>query len=205
MTGSHLYLAFVVATTVLMLIPGPNVALIAANSIAHGTRFGLLTVAGTSAATVLQLSLVALGMTTLLGQLAPWFEGLRWVGVAYLVYLGLKHWFAPADDLSDISAQQRSTRRIFARAFLVSLTNPKTLFFYGAFFPQFVSRDRGATAQVLTLSLTFLLVAIGVDSIWALFAGQMRFVFGARPGLRNKLTGGLLMGAGLGLALARRR
>src|SRR5271165_3689418 len=85
-----LYLAFVAATTVLMLIPGPNVALIVANSVAYGTRFGLLTVAGTSAAMVLQLALTSLGMAAVLGTLGALFEWLRWIGVFYLLFLGIR-------------------------------------------------------------------------------------------------------------------
>src|SRR5580698_9708468 len=95
-----LYLGFVAATTVLMLIPGPNVALIVANSVAYGARFGLLTVAGTSSAMVIQLALTGLGMTELLGRLAVCFEYVRWIGVAYLVYLGVKQWRAAPVDLS---------------------------------------------------------------------------------------------------------
>ena len=83
-----LYLGFVAASTILILIPGPNVSLIVANSIAYGTRYGLLTVAGTSSAIVVQLALVTLGLTATLDILAGWFEWVRWIGVAYLVYLG---------------------------------------------------------------------------------------------------------------------
>src|SRR5437867_2382347 len=85
MPDMHLYFAFVLAVTILMLIPGPNVALIVANSVAYGPRFGLLTVAGTSSAMVLQLALTVLGMTELLGTLGTWFEWIRWIGVAYLI------------------------------------------------------------------------------------------------------------------------
>jgi threonine/homoserine/homoserine lactone efflux protein len=95
----HLYAAFVAAVTILMLIPGPNVALIVANSLAHGARYGLVTVAGISAAMVVQLALTALGMTTLLGELAQDFAALRWLGVAYLVFLGLRTWRAAPLDL----------------------------------------------------------------------------------------------------------
>src|SRR5579863_8208069 len=95
-----LFLAFVAAVVLLMLIPGPNVALIVANSVAYGPRYGLLTVAGASSAMVAQLALTALGMTELLGALGLWFAWLRWVGVVYLIYLGLAQWFAPATDLT---------------------------------------------------------------------------------------------------------
>ncbi|MBV9516825.1 MAG: LysE family transporter, partial [Hyphomicrobiales bacterium] len=96
----ELYLAFVAATAILILIPGPNVALIVANSVAHGSRFGLLTVAGTSSAVIIQLLLTVAGMTTFLSIMANWFEWLRWIGVAYLVYLGIRAWRAPPVDLT---------------------------------------------------------------------------------------------------------
>src|SRR3954470_24412847 len=92
----EVYLAFCATTVALMLVPGPNVALIVANSVAHGRRFGLLTVAGTSSAMVLQLAVACLGLTALLGALAGWLEWLRWAGVVYLVHLGVAAWRASA-------------------------------------------------------------------------------------------------------------
>lgn len=200
-----LYLAFIAAVTVLMLIPGPNVALITANSIAYGPRYGLLTVAGTSAAMVVQLSLTALGMSELLGTLGSWFEWLRWAGVAYLLYLGLAQWRAPAVDLTTTKPEPKSPRAIFTRAALVSLTNPKTLLFYGAFFPQFVSPAHPIVPQLAVLSVSFLIVALAVDSLWAFAAGQARGLLATRGRFRNRLSGGLLMGAGAALALARNK
>jgi homoserine/homoserine lactone efflux protein len=204
MIAPHLYLAFVLATTVLILIPGPNVSLIVANSIAYGTRFGLLTVAGTSTAMLPQLALAALGMTAVLGALATWFEWLRWLGVAYLIWLGVRQWRAPPVDLTRTRPQPRSTRAIVVRGFLVSLTNPKTLLFYGAFFPQFISLDRPLGPQVALLCATFVVIATLLDGGWALLAGRARGVLAARPRLRNRLSGGMLIGAGVGLALARK-
>ena len=96
-------------------------------------------------------------------------------------------------------------RAIALRGFLISLTNPKTLLFYGAFFPQFLSLDAPVGPQVAALSLTFLAIAVGLDSAWALLAGRVRGVLAIRGRLRNRLSGGFLIGAGLGLALAHRR
>ena len=199
----HLYLAFVAAVTILMLIPGPNVALIVANSLAHGARFGLVTVAGTSAAMVVQLALTALGMTTLLGALAQGFEILRWLGVAYLVFLGVRAWRAPALDLKRARPEPRAARAIFLRGFLVSLTNPKTLLFYAAFLPQFLDVSANVGGQLAILSVTFVALALVLDGGWALLAVR-RGVLAVNGRLRNRLTGSLLMGAGLGLALARK-
>jgi len=180
-----------------------------ASSVAPGYRFGLLTVAGTSAAMVPQLIFTCLGLTALLGALAGWFEWLRWVGVVYLVFLGVQTWRASAlaADLSATPPQPRSARAIFLRGFLVSLSNPKTLFFYGAFFPQFLTVEPGAWssgAQVLAFAATFLFLAVVLDSAWAILAAKARHVFVGRDHLRTRLTGCLLIGAGVGLALARR-
>jgi len=94
---------------------------------------------------------------------------------------------------------------IFARGFLVGLTNPKTLLFYGAFFPQFITPAADAGEQLLLLAVTFLAVAIVCDSLWAILAGRLRALLVAHTRLRNRITGGLLVGAGLGLAMARRQ
>ncbi|TGD96259.1 LysE family translocator [Methylobacterium nonmethylotrophicum] len=198
-----LYLGFVAATMVLILIPGPNVALIVANSVAHGSRYGLVTVAGTSVALTIQLALTVAGLSALLGMMATWFEVLRWFGVAYLAWLGLRAWRAPPVDLARTAPEPRAARAIALRGFLVALTNPKTLLFFGAFLPQFVSRDAEPLGQLALLAATFLVLAIGFDAVWALLAGRARVML-ARGRWRNRLTGGLLVGAGLGLALARR-
>jgi threonine/homoserine/homoserine lactone efflux protein len=202
----HLYFAFVLTTTILILIPGPNVALIVANSVAHGSRYGLLTVAGTSSAMVIQLVLTGLGLSELMGSLANVFDWLRWVGVAYLVYLGVRHWMAVPVDLTKTQPQVKSVRAIYLRGFLVSLTNPKTLFFFGAFFPQFLVPNQIAMGgQILLLSVTFLGLAIILDGAWAMLAGRLRYLLTRHGRLRNRLTGGLLVSASLGVAMARRR
>jgi homoserine/homoserine lactone efflux protein len=200
----ELYLAFIGAVVILMAIPGPNVALIVANSLAHGARFGLLTVAATSTAVVIHLVLTVAGMSTLLSVMADWFEVLRWLGVAYLAWLGVRAWRAPADDLSKPTAQPRLPRTIFLRGFFVGLTNPKTLLFYGAFFPQFLTPGGDVQGQLVLLAVTFLAVAIVCDSTWAIAAGRLRGLLSLKAKIRNRVTGGLFIGAGVGLALARR-
>ena len=100
----ELYIAFVVATAVLILIPGPLVSLVVAHSLAHGARRALITVAGSSTAISLQLIALALGMTSILLVLSQWFEVLRWAGVAYLVYLGVQYWRARPRSLDQAIA-----------------------------------------------------------------------------------------------------
>lgn len=202
----QLYLAFIAASAALIAVPGPNVALIVANAVAHGRRYGLLTVAGTSAAMLPQLALTAFGMAGALTLLSHVFEWVRWAGVAYLVWLGVQAWRAlPGADLTRVAPEPRSGRVIFGRGFLVSLTNPKTLLFYGAFFPQFVAPDAAPLApQLALLSATFLAVAVALDCCWALAAARLRGVLALRGALRNRLTGSFFLAAAAGLALARR-
>jgi len=137
-------------------------------------------------------------------MLASWFEWVRWIGVVYLLYLGIRQWRAPPVDLTRTRPQPRSVRVIALRGFLISLTNPKTLLFYGAFFPQFLSPDVPFAPQVALLSVTFFIIAAGLDSAWALLAGRLRGLLAIRGTLRNRLSGGFLIGAGVGLALAHR-
>lgn len=200
----ELYAAFIATTVALMALPGPNAALISANSIAYGRRYGLITVVGTSAAMIPQLLLTALGMNGALTLTGEFFEWIRWAGVAYLVYLGIQAWRAPAVDLTKIKAEPQSGRSIFLRGFLVSSSNPKTLLFYGAFFPQFVVADGNVMRQLLLLSLSFLAVAVVLDSCWALLADKLRRVLAARGAFRNRLTGTIYFAAAAGLAGVRR-
>jgi threonine/homoserine/homoserine lactone efflux protein len=202
----ELYLAFVFATAVLILIPGPAVTLIVANAIAHGSRRALVSVAGVSTAVVVQLVLVALGMASLMALLSEWFEWLRWLGVAYLVYLGIRQWRAAPLALEAGLMRAVSRRRLFWTGFLVNATNPKTLFFYAAFFPQFVDPGAAFGPQILALCATFLVIQTLLDGSYALLGGRLRGLLTGRrrARLRNRVTGTLLIGAGLGLALARK-
>ena len=199
-----LYAAFAAATAILILIPGPIVALIVSNAVAYGTRFGLLTILGSGLAMVLHMIVITFGMSAALGALGHWFELLRWAGVAYLVYLGIQALRAPAIDLTNIRPQPKSARNIVFRGFLVALSNPKTLAFYGAFFPQFISPDLALAPQLAVLCVTFVVIGVAIDSLWALLAGRLRRLLAMHGKWRNRITGGLLIGAGAGLAMVRK-
>ena len=199
-----LYAAFAAATAILILIPGPIVALIVSNSVAYGTRYGLLTILGSGLAMVLHMIVFTFGTSAALGALGHWFELLRWIGVAYLVYLGIQAWRAPAIDLTKIRPQPKSARNIVFHGFLVALSNPKTLAFYGAFFPQFISPDLAVAPQLAVLCITFVVIGVAIDSLWALLAGRLRRLLAVHGQWRNRITGGLLSGAGAGLAIVRK-
>jgi threonine/homoserine/homoserine lactone efflux protein len=201
-----LYLAFVAATALLILLPGPNVMLLVANSLAYGPRRALVTLAGTSSAIAVQLVVVALGMSSLILVLASGFEWLRWLGVGYLLWLGVRQWRAAPVALEDIDARAVAANRLFWQGVLVSATNPKTLLFYAAFFPQFVDPHGSLGLQLVLLCTTFLVIATVLDGSYVLLAGRVRgWLRGSRRArLRNRITGSLLIATGLGLALARK-
>ncbi len=202
----ELYLAFVVAATVLIVIPGPNVTVIVAHSLSHGPRHALMTVAGTNVCQVIQLAITCVGMTSILLFLAPWFEWLRWAGVAYLIFLGVRAWRARPAAPADGPSHGASGKACFWQGFIVSATNPKTLLFYAAFLPQFVDPRLPPALQMVVLSVTFVAIALMLDSSYAVLAGRARgwLTNGRRARIRSRLTGTLLIGAGVGLAIARK-
>ena len=196
----ELYLAFVLASTLLIVVPGPNVTLIVGNSLAHGARPALVTVAGTQVGQMVQLAVVAAGTASLLSLVAAAFEWLRWAGVAYLIWLGVQRWRAAA--AAGAGPPPFSPRALFWQGFVVAATNPKTLLFYAAFLPQFVDPAGAAGLQLAVMSVTFLAIASVLDSSYALLAGRGRRWLSTR--LADRVTGALLVGAGVWLALARR-
>lgn len=201
----NLWLAFVAATAVLALIPGPIVTLVVANSLSQGARAGVMNVLGTLAGNAILLAVGGFGMAWVLAVLADWFDLLRWAGAAYLVYLGIKQWLAKPVGLEEMQPTQ-SGRSLFGQGALVALTNPKTIFFFAAFFPQFMDAALPAGGQLLSLSITFLVVAGLCDMGYALLAGRLRpWLTGPHRGrIRNRLSGALLVGTGAALALSRR-
>ena len=195
-------IALVAATIVLILIPGPNVALIVANSLRHGMRIGIITSLGTTVGIGLQLLIVVLGMAALIELVADALTWIKWIGVVYLLWIGIRTWNEPASDLSEIRAQ--SETRAFWRGVILAVINPKTLLFNAAFLPQFVGNTADASNQLLFLAAVFMTVIIIGDALWAVFAATARNWLGRVGRLHNRISGGFLIGAGVSLALARR-
>jgi len=196
-------ITLVTLTIVLVLIPGPNVALIVANSLKHGTRFGLITVAGTTLGVAMQLLLVVLGLSAILTLAANVLIWVKWIGVAYLVYLGLKAWREPVIELLGVESQRGNYKTLFWRGMGLAVINPKTLIFNAAFLPQFVSSESAEPSQFLFVAGVFLLVLGLGDVLWAVFAGFARTYMARFNRLTNRVSGGFLMAAGAGLAFAR--
>ncbi len=203
----ELFVAYLFATAVLILMPGPIVTLVIANSLAYGQRIGLATVAGASSGNALLVAAGALGLTTVLALAADVFEVLRWAGVAYLVYLGIKQWRAAfTAGPQETMGPMKSNKGVFGQGVVVAVTNPKTIFFYAAFFPQFIDPALAVGPQLLAMSIAFVIIATALDGLYALLASRARrlFVSARANRVRHGITGTLLLGTGLGLALARR-
>ena len=193
--------ALAVAAAILVLIPGPNVALIVANSLRYGLRMGALTVLGTTAGVGLQLLLVVIGLAAVVEYAADALAWVRWAGVAYLVVLGIRTWNEPADSLDHV----RAAPAVFWRGCLLAAVNPKTLLFNAAFLPQFIVADTVSAAQLAIVAVVFLAVLLVGDLLWAVFASSARRLLSRYGEARNRLTGGFLVAAGIGLALSRRQ
>ena len=192
--------ALALATAILVLLPGPNVALIVANSVRYGFRAGATTALGVTMGNAIQLLLVVVGMAAVIQFAAEALSWIRWAGVAYLVYLGIRTWNEPAGNLDAVEA----VPAVFWRAVAIAAINPKTLLFIAAFLPQFVIIGAGPIGHPATIGAVFLAVLLMGDIAWALMADSARTLLDRFATARNRMTGAFLVAAGVGLALARR-
>ncbi len=204
----ELYLAFLVATLLLCILPGPVVTFLVSTGITQGPRAALAGLAGSSSALCVHMVLVVAGLAPLLSALGSWAEALKLIGAAYLVWIGIQAWRAPIehDGPDAVRAPRLPPLALYRRGFLISVTNPKTLAFYAAFFPQFIDTAHAPMPQFILLAVSFILVSILSDGAFAIAAGHLApHLKGPRAQIiRNKITGGVLIAAGLGLALTRR-
>ena len=197
------YSTFLLACIVVVIVPGPTVTLIVANSLRHGRRAGMLNVAGTQLGLVLTVGIVLLGLASLIAAMGAWFIWLRLVGAAYLIWLGCRLLMA-SGEIAAGAAPRTPRAGFFVQGLAVALSNPKTLLFFGAFFPQFMDPNRDFTLQVLIMGATAMAVAAISDSAYALLASRAGAALSRRRGrLMTRASGGMLIGGGVWLALSR--
>lgn len=194
----EIWVTFVSVVFIFAIIPGPTVILVLGQAISHGKRSVLPLVSGVLLGDFVAMTLSLIGLGAVLATSATLFLILKWFGVGYLVYLGIKTWRElPEHSLPTMTAPTMSTSNMFRSSFLVTALNPKDIVFFVAFLPQFVNPEVSAIPQLLVLMVTFLgVVSITITS-FALFAGVVRNriqSFKARKRL-NKLGGGALFGA----------
>ncbi|MBZ4487916.1 LysE family translocator [Microbacterium sp. cx-55] len=197
-------LAFILASVVIIVIPGPSVLFVIGRSIALGRRAGVLSVVGNALGTIPAVLAVAFGVGAIVASSVAAFTVIKIAGAAYLVYLGIHAIRHRNAHVPGAEIAPRSARTLLAQGFIVGLTNPKTIAFFVAVLPQFVSPAAGAVwAQLLLLGITFQLLALACDSVWAVAAGTARTWFARSPRRISTLSGaGGVMMIGLGGTLA---
>ena len=199
-------LLFVTGAAILLVIPGPAVTYIVSRSIAHGRSAGLVSVLGISTGTLCHVLAATLGLSAVLASSALAFQSIKYLGAAYLIYLGIKTLFQKDESLVESSRGEAKLLGLYGQGLLVCVLNPKTALFFLAFLPQFVDPARGhVTLQILQLGILFAVMAWCSDSLYAVIAGtvaeRIRGNLRLRRAQRN-VSGGALIALGLASAFA---
>jgi threonine/homoserine/homoserine lactone efflux protein len=203
----ELWFAFVAASVILLVIPGPTTLAVVSYSVAHGRRANLPLVAAVTLGDSTALALSILGLGAILSASSFWFTVLKWAGGLYLLYLGLRllrAGAAPADAAAP--APSGSRWRLFLNTYLVTALNPKGIIFFVAFLPQFVDPGTAAPRQLWILAVTFVALAALIATLYTVFAGSARSLLSSATAQRrfNLAGGALLSAAGFWTLLARR-
>jgi len=198
---------FAVAAITLLVIPGPAVLYIVARSVDQGRVAGLASVGGVHVGTLLHVAAAALGLSALLVSSAVAYDTVRWLGAAYLVWLGLRRLLARDEEVGpDRPRPERGLGRVFAQGVVVNLLNPKTTLFFFAFLPQFVDLSKGSVPlQVVVFGVAFVLLGLVSDGAYALLASTGAGWLRRRPGVAKAsrlVSGGVLVTLGVTTALA---
>ena len=204
---SHSSLAlFVTGAAVLLMIPGPAVTYVVSRSIGHGRAAGLVSVMGIVVGTLFHVVAATLGLSALLASSVFAFQSVKYLGAAYLIYLGIRTLLRNDSQLLQAANGERRLLHIFGQGVLVNLLNPKTALFFLAFLPQFVDRSLGhPTLQIFQLGVLFALMGWCSGSVWAVLAGTVadRFRGSIRLGrAQRNVSGGALIALGLASAFS---
>jgi len=200
---------FVTVTFFVSATPGPNMLLVMSSSARFGFRASLATMAGCLTALLAMLSISAAGLGALLQAFPAVFDALRWMGAAYLVYLGIRTWRAPlpqeTSDATGAVARSRNGGQLFRQGFLVAASNPKAILFAAAFLPQFIHPELPKLPQFTILLLTFAVIEVSWYIVYA-GSGQHLAQYLRRTSvlrLFNRLTGGVFVGFAAVMAAVR--
>jgi len=204
-------LSFLGTVLVIQLVPGPGMLFIVANGIAGGRRAGIAAAFGAATGVVVQTAAAAAGLSALFAAAPAAFDVVRFAGVAYLAWLAVKHWRSSGLQLAPEDGAvlpERSARRVFVRALLNNLANPKVIVFFIAFLPQFVVPAAGNVhVQLAILGLVFMLVGLVVDVAIGCMAGHIGALLRKRAGvskLLDRVVGTIFGALAVRLALQRR-
>jgi len=203
----EIWAAFVLAATVVLVMPGPTILLVISQAISHGRKAVIPLVAGVTFGDFTAMTLSLLGLGAVLTASSALFSALKCIGAAYLIYLGIKLWRSNPEELDiSFSVAKTSNRSLFKSAFFVTALNPKSIAFFVAFLPQFISSQNETLPQCLLLGATFLLLAALNSALYAVFAGQLRDKLQNTKVRRwlNRGGGSVLICAGLATAALKR-
>jgi threonine/homoserine/homoserine lactone efflux protein len=210
MPDASTFALFVAAALALLLVPGPAVFYVVARSVEGGRITGLVSVLGIELGTLVHVVFAAAGLSAILASSATAFSVVKWLGAAYLVWLGLQHILARKSD-TETPETGGETRlpRIFAQSVLVQVLNPKVALFFLAFLPQFVDPSRGAAwTQVMVLGATLALLGLFTDGLYALLGGtagnwlRRKGENGSFRRLRRYVPGGVYIALGAATAVS---
>ncbi len=205
MIDPAILLPYLLACLIFSIVPGPSVSVVIANSLAGGTRAGLLTLLGTEISMLSMVTIVAFGLEAVMALVSGAFEIIKLVGAAYLIWIGWKMFTSSGQLSLEATDGKRPVGRYIWQGALVNWSNPKTLLFLSAFLPQFVDPGRPTFDQIMVLGLIVMAIASSTDAIYALAAGRARHLLtAARVRLVNRVSGAVLMAGGVWLALQKR-
>lgn len=197
-----LYGFFILATAILVFTPGPIVGLIIAETLSRSARHGFAVVLGAEIAGAFMILAYLIGFTAIIELLSEnVLMAIRYLGAAYLMYLAFKA-FRPAKSVGDEAAPlPRTPAMAFRTSLAVSMTNPKAILFFAAFFPQFVSPDLPITPQIVTMAITFLIIAPLLDCVWVFAASRARTLLQKRGSSQmiSRISGSILALAAVAL------
>jgi len=201
----QVYLAYVAASILITIIPGPTVTLIIANSLTHGTRAGLLNVAGTQLGLFIMLCVLLVGLSSIIATMGWWFDWVRVAGAVYLVWIGWKLLRANS-GIGAVGKTPKPRGGFLLQGFLVLMSNPKALLWFGAFIPQFIDPQGNYVGQIMLMGLTAMACAGLTDGAYAILGGRAGHLMSAqRIRLAQRLSGLFLIGGGVWLAFTRAR
>lgn len=175
--------------------PGPSQILMISNSLRHGVSRSTATIAGDLTANSLQMLTAGFGLATLIANSAAALLVVKWLGVAYLVYIGIRTFRAPAPDLQRQSGPQAGLRTLYLQGFLTSASNPKAVFFFAALFPQFINPALPIWPQILVLGSTYLVIDGVLLVAWGAGADRALGRLRHRARLLNRMSGSLMIAA----------
>ncbi|WCE28813.1 LysE family translocator [Vibrio sp. SCSIO 43137] len=195
----EIWFSFLLASAALCMVPGPTVLLVMGQALTHGNKAVVPLIAGVCAANVVVMTFSLVGIGAVISASAQMFTILKWVGAAYLLYLGVKSWRTQPEGEMKMNTSPMLKRSVFRDSMLVTVLNPKGLVFFMAFFPIFIQPEGDIAVQMLILSATFMLASIVTVTLYAAFAGQLRSKIISTKGqkLFNRTSGGMLIGAGI--------